>query len=133
MLDESRFVFLKSDSTGSQAATILWQFRERLGEMRTLFHYGMSPRDITQRNLSSLETELREMIGEIDRSSSIKDLLLSADAAQDALQQVIMSLNLSADLLEMQVTPKRREQLYQKYREISKHLSSAIERLQIKS
>jgi hypothetical protein len=132
MLDESRFVFLKSDSTGSQAATTLLQFRERLEEMRTLFHHGMSLRSITQRNLSSLEKELREMIGDIDRSSSIKGLLLSADAAQDALQLVIIDLNLAEDLLEMQVTPKRRELLYQKYRVISKYLSLAIERLQPK-
>ena len=132
MLDESRSVFLKSDSTGSQAAIALQQFRERLAEVRALFQYGMSQRDITQRNLDSLERELREMIGNIDRSPGIKNLLSSADAAQDALQEVIMCLNLAVDLLGMQITPKRRELLYQKYREISKCLSLAIKRLQPK-
>ncbi|HET9999434.1 MAG TPA: hypothetical protein VFQ36_00990 [Ktedonobacteraceae bacterium] len=132
MLDESRFVFLKSDSTGSQAAITLQHFRERLIEVRALFQYGMSQRDITQRNLVSLEKELRGMIGSIDRSSNMKNLLISADASQEALQEVITRLNLAADLLDMQITPKRREMLYQKYREISKSLTLAIQRLQSK-
>jgi len=132
MLGEAHSLFLKSDSTGSQAATTLIQFREKLTKMRTLFLYGMSQRDITQRNLSSLELELRDMMGDIDRSSSIKDLLLSPNAAQSALQQVIMHINLAITLLEMPVTYKRREQLYQKYQEITSYLYEAIERLQAK-
>lgn len=132
MLDESRFAFLRSDSTGSQAATTLQQFRERLEEVRTLFQYAMSHRDITQRNLISLETELRAIIGSIERSPDVRSLLPSTDAAVNALQRVIMGLNLATDLLEMQKTPKRREMLYQKYQDISKNLNLAIKSLQSK-
>lgn len=130
MLYESPFISLMADSTGSQAVIALDQIVSKLAAIRTLFDYGMSPREITQKNLVSLETDLRDIQKEITTSPGIKSLLWSTDAPLESLRGAIIKLNLAADVFDMTTTLKRREQLYQYYIDISNHLSQAIDYLQ---
>ena len=132
MRDASNFIFKSGDTEGSQEALTLKRYREKLEKMRTLFLFEKSAREITTMNISSLERELRDLIGGIDRLrgvAGIKKLLTSPDAVQAKLQRVIICLNLASDLLEMQITPRRREMLYQRYEEIPPLLSEAIDLL----
>lgn len=130
MLYESPFTSLMADSTGSQASIALEQIVLKLTAIRTPFDYGMSPREITQKNLISLEADLREIHKEITTSPSIKGLLRSVYPPLEALSGAITRMNLAADVFDMTTTLKRREQLYQYYREIYHYLSQAIEYLQ---
>ena len=132
MKDASNFIFKSGDTEGSREALTLKRYRERLEKMRTLFLFEKSAREITTMNISSLERELRDMIGGIDRLRGvpgIKKLLSSPDAVQAKLQRVIICLNLASDLLEMQITPRRREMLYQRYEEIPPLLSETMDLL----
>lgn len=117
-------------------------WKARLLSIRELFHFGMSHREISKENLNSMEKELRDLVGNIDKlrqTSETKEIKRYLSASPQALcsdlKQVIWRLNFAMDILDESdkldkpFDLSHRERLYELYDEIPGFLEQATEKI----
>lgn len=119
--------------TGSQTAAILAEIRKCVNAMWTLFNYRWCPRELSQTNLLLLDTELRSFLEQFVKYPELADLLSSADAVQDALQEMISKVNFAADTFDLPSFLEKRAQLYNAYIDIFECISRIKEYLDASS
>ena len=132
-MDAQNFVRHQSgDSQDSSYAKTLHNYQSRLESMRALVLVDMSQPEITQVNIGTLERDLSDIIGGLDRLRRIPDIDDFYPSLGEVLSNVRLArrcLNIASGLREKASSLRYMEALYQKYDEFCDCLYEAIELL----